>query len=98
MGGWSVFTTGHGKVSEPPSSLVLRERSTRISLPRRTEDELRHTTMTQHRLLVTSVHCSPRISSQLVLKYSRARSPTHPRSPDPSAYFRMYPRARAFRV
>lgn len=54
MGGWSVFTTGHGKVSEPPPHPptllllhgvpVLRERSTRISLPRRAGDELRHTT------------------------------------------------------
>jgi len=50
---------------------ALRER---ISLPATNRGRAPSSAMTQHQLLVTSVHCSPRISSQLVFKCSRAQS------------------------
>lgn len=58
---------GHGKVSEP---FVSASRYRRRTGGRRAPS----VAMTQHQLLVTSIHCSPRISSQLVFKCSRAQS------------------------
>lgn len=71
---------------------ALRER---ISLPATNRGRAPSTAMTQHQLLVTSVHCSPRISSQLVFKCSRAQSlPTLEARIPQRRTFKTYPRAR----
>jgi len=62
--GWSIFMMGQGKVKVFHLTHLVTTRWKRAS----------GITMTQHQLLVTSVHCSPRISSRLVFKCSRTQS------------------------
>jgi len=70
----------------------------RISLPATNRGRAPSIAMTQHQLLVTSVHCSPRISSQLVFKCSRAQSlPTLEARIPQRRTFKCTP-ARAYRI